>query len=271
MKRSEEDLVNATSRQHAAGASPSQPAVPEPGFGERARTLAYVGRVGTLSSLSAKHPGWPFGSVMPYALDDAGSPLFLISSMAMHTQNVTRDPRAALMIAQHTGLADALGSARVTLMGNTVKAAPQDLEAVRARYLASYENAKYWVDFEDFAFYRLEILDIYYVGGFGVMGWLSAADYYAAEADPLADAAAGILAHINAGHGDAMILLGREHSGLEATEAQMTAVDRLGFHLRLKTAEGMKGTRIAFSNEARTPQRVREVLVEMVKKARRGS
>jgi hypothetical protein len=271
MKRSEEDLVNATSRQHAAGASPSQPAVPEPGFGERARTLAYVGRVGTLSSLSAKHPGWPFGSVMPYALDDAGSPLFLISSMAMHTQNVTRDPRAALMIAQHAGLEDALGSARVTLMGNTVKAAPQDLEAVRARYLASYENAKYWVDFEDFAFYRLEIMDVYYVGGFGVMGWLSAADYYAAEADPLADAAAGILAHMNAGHGDAMILLGREHSGLEATEAQMTAVDRLGFHLRLKTAEGMKGTRIAFSNEARTPQRVREVLVEMVKKARRGS
>jgi hypothetical protein len=96
-----EGMVNASSRQHAAGASPGGPAAPEPSFGERARTLAYVGRVGTLSSLSAKHPGWPFGSVMPYALDERGSPLFLISSMAMHTQNVTRDPRAALMIAQH--------------------------------------------------------------------------------------------------------------------------------------------------------------------------
>jgi hypothetical protein len=260
--------VSTPSRQHAAGASPSQPAVPEPSFGERARTLAYVGRVGTLSSLSAKHPGWPFGSVMPYALDERGSPLFLISSMAMHTQNITRDQRSALMIAQHAGLDDALGSARVTLLGNAVKAPPEDLDAVRARYLASYDNAKYWVDFEDFAFYRLEIIDVYYVGGFGVMGWLTAEDYYAAEADPLADSAAGILAHMNADHTGSMILLARRHAGLDATEAQMTAVDRLGFHLRLKTAEGMKGTRIAFSSEARTPQQVRQVLVEMVKQAR---
>lgn len=259
--------MSATSRQHAAGASSSQPAIPEPTFGERARTLAHVGRVGTLSSLSTKHPGWPFGSVMPYALDERGSPLFLISSMAMHTQNVARDARVALMVAQHAGLDDALGSARVTLMGNAVKVGPEDRASVRERYLASYENAKYWVDFEDFSFYRLEIIDVYYVGGFGVMGWLSAEDYYAAEADPLADAAAGILSHMNADHVDSMILLARKHAGLEATEAQMTAVDRLGFHLRLKTAEGMKGTRIAFLNEARTPQQVREVLVAMVKQA----
>jgi putative heme iron utilization protein len=262
--------LSTTSRQHGAGASPANKDVPEPSFGERARTLAYVGRVGTLSSSSAKHPGWPFGSVMPYALDERGSPLFLISSRAMHTQNVARDPRAALMIAQHAGLDDALGSARVTLMGNAAKVTPEDLAAVRERYIASYENARYWVDFEDFSFYRLEIIDVYYVGGFGVMGWLSAEDYYAAEADPLADSAAGILSHMNADHVEAMILLAREHAGLEAAEAQMTAVDRLGFHLRLKTAEGMKGTRIAFSNEARTPQQVREVLVAMVKKARGG-
>jgi hypothetical protein len=153
-------------------------------------------------------------------------------------------------------------------MGNAAKVAPEDLAAVRALYLASYENARYWVDFEDFSFYRLEIIDVYYVGGFGVMGWLSAEDYYAAEADPLADSAAGILSHMNADHVEAMILLAREHAGLEATEAQMTAVDRLGFHLRLKTAEGMKGTRIAFSNEARTPGQAREVLVAMVKTAR---
>jgi len=263
--------VSVTSRQHAAGASPSQPAAPEPSFAERARTLAYVGRVGTLASLSAKHPGWPFGSVMPYALDERGSPLFLISSMAMHTQNVLRDPRAALLIAHHESLEDALGSARVTLMGNVGKVPSEELEMVRARYLRSYENARYWVDFEDFAFYRLAIIDAYYVGGFGVMGWLSAEDYYAAEADPLADSAAGILAHMNADHVDAMILLARTHAGLEATEAQMTAVDRLGFHLRLKTAEGMKGARIAFSIEARTPQQAREILVEMVKKGRARS
>ena len=71
------------------------PAVPEPTFAERARTLAYLGRTGTLATLSRRHPGHPFASVMPYALDDAGRPLFLISSMAMHTQNLEADARAS--------------------------------------------------------------------------------------------------------------------------------------------------------------------------------
>jgi len=43
-----------------------------------------------------------------------------------------------------------------------------------------------------------------------------------------------------------MILLARSHARLEATEATMTSVDRMGFSLRLKTPEGMKGTRINF-------------------------
>ena len=37
---------------------------------------------------------------------------------------------------------------------------------------------------------------------------------------------------------DAVVLPARTRAGLEATEAAMTAVDRLGFHLPLKTAEG---------------------------------
>jgi hypothetical protein len=48
----------------------------------------------------------------------------------------------------------------------------------------------------------------------------------------------------------------------------MTAVDRLGFHLRLKTAEGMKGTRINFLREVQSADETRKVLVEMVRAAR---
>ena len=50
----------------------------------------------------------------------------------------------------------------------------------RAIYLARHANSKYWVDFEDFSFYRLEVVDVYYVGGFGVMGWVAASDYTSA-------------------------------------------------------------------------------------------
>ncbi len=117
-------------------------------------------------------------------------------------------------------------------------------------------------------FYRMAIADTYFVGGFGVMGWVTAEDYRQAAPDPLADVAAGIIRHMNEDHPDALALLARVHANIEATEAQMTAVDRLGFHVRLKTAEGMRGTRVAFTHEATNKQQVREVLVEMVKQAR---
>ena len=103
------------------------------------------------------------------------------------------------------------------------------------------------------------------------MGWVEAQDYEQATPDPLAEAGPGILAHMNADHVDAMILLAGLHAGIEATEATMTAVDRLGFSLRLKTANGVKGARINFLHEVATPQDTRAVLVEMVRQARARS
>jgi putative heme iron utilization protein len=257
----------ASTRKHA-GPATTGPAVPEPAFAERVRTLAYLGRTGSLSTLSRKQPGFPFGSVMPYGLDERGRPTFLISTMAMHTQNLQADPRASLLITQQGADADPLGASRVTLIGNVSLVPPADLGAVRELYLARYENSKYWVDFEDFSFYRMEVLDIYYVGGFGVMGWVTVPEYELAQPDPLAEDAAGILEHMNADHQDALILLARIHAGIESEQASMTAVDRLGFHVRLKTAEGMRGARVAFLREVRNSEETRKVLVEMVQQAR---
>jgi putative heme iron utilization protein len=163
---------------------------------------------------------------------------------------------------------DPLGASRVTLVGNVLPVPKAEVAGARELYLARYANSKYWVDFEDFSFYRMEIVDVYYVGGFGVMGWVSAADYSSARPDPLADSASGIIQHMNADHADALILLARTFAGMESTEAVMTSVDRLGFHVRVKTADGMRGTRIAFLREVSNPLDARNVLVEMTAQAR---
>ena len=252
---------SASSRQHAS-TGPQGPQLPEPSHAERVRTLIDTRSQGTLSTLSAKLPGYPFGSLMPYALDEQGRPVFLISNMAMHTQNLKRDGRASLFFEQAAADRDPLGAARGTLVGDV---APVASEEVRALYLARHENSKYWVDFKDFGFFRLEPVDVYYVGGFGVMGWVSAAEYRAARPDPLAEAAAGIIAHMNADHENSLIGLAKKYAGMEATSAAMTSVDRLGFTLRLKTAEGMKGARVNFLREVKTALETRAVLVEMVK------
>jgi hypothetical protein len=205
---------------------------------------------------------------MPYGLDNQGRPIFLISTMAMHTQNLNADSRASLLVAQEDAGGDPLGAARVTLVGTVTPIAEPEASAAREIYLARHANSRYWVDFEDFSFYRMDVADVYYVGGFGVMGWISASDYGSSQPDPLTDSMAEIIAHMNADHKDALIPLAREFAGIESQEATMIAVDRLGFHMRLKTPDGMRGTRIAFLREVRNPEEIRSVLVQMVQQSR---
>ncbi|MBF8298065.1 MAG: Pyridoxamine 5'-phosphate oxidase [candidate division NC10 bacterium] len=247
---------------------PETPPVPEPTYAERARTLVYLGRIGTLSTLSRKHPGQPFGSVMPYSLDAQGRPLFLISTMAMHTQNLQADPRASLLVTQPSWTGDPLAAGRVTLMGEARPLTEADAALARQAYLARHSNAAYWVDFEDFSFYRLEIADIYFVGGFAAMDWVSADEYLAARPDPLADTAAGIIEHMNHDHADALITFARVLAGTESDEAVMISVDRLGFKLRLKSGPRLSGARIPFPREVTTTEQCRAVLIEMLRDAR---
>ena len=190
-----------------------------------------LGLIGSLSTQSQKVPGFPFGSMMPYAADNFGRPIFFVSSMAMHTHNLRQDPRASLL------------------------------------YLSRYENAKYWQEYSDFAYYRLQVSAVYFIGGFGVMGWISAEDYRSASPDPLASAAAGIIRHMNNDHADALRLIARRFAGEESDEAAITAVDRLGFHLRLKSGERIHGTRVAFLREVKNTEEARAVFVEMVRQA----
>jgi len=260
-------MTTSSSRKHAGPAS-DQPPVPEPTFAERARTLAYLGRLGSLSTLSRKQPGFPFGSVMPYGLDDHGRPIFLISTMAMHTQNLQADHRASLLVTQQDTDGEPLGASRVTLVGNVLPVPNTDLPEARKLYLERHANSKYWVDFEDFSFYRMNVVDVYYVGGFGVMGWISDSEYDRSQPDPLADAMAEIIGHMNADHKDALVLLARTFARLKSTEATMTTVDRLGFHVRLKTPDGVRGVRIAFLREVSNPAETRKAFVEMLQQAR---
>ncbi len=251
--------------QHASSLPPST--APEPTYAERARTLIERESIGMLSTNSAKHPGWPFGSVMPYALAPDGSPVFLISGMAVHTQNALADPRASLLVMQSGSESDPLGQARATLLG-TVSAIEQVPDELRQAYLERHPNARHWVGYSDFGFFRMDVTQIYFVGGFGVMGWVAAEDYAAAEADPLAHVAARILEHMNQDHADALRAITARFGNLDAEEATMVSCDRLGFGVRARTAEGMKGLRIAFPEEVRSAEDARRVLVAMTKAAR---
>src|ERR1700674_2251941 len=67
------------------------------------------------------------------------------------------------------------------------------------------------------------------------MGWVAASEYDRSQPDPLADSMDEIIQQMNADHKDELVLIARNFAHIESQEATMTAVDRLGFHVRVKT------------------------------------
>ena len=240
--------------------------IPTPTHAERARTLVAQIKTGTLCTLAAEPEGYPYGSFVTVAFDD-GNPVFLVSTMAEHTRNLQRDSRASLLVAEG-GSEDPLANGRVTLLGPCTQVEGDD-GVSRAAFLATHPNAAYYVDFGDFAFWKLEVESIRYIGGYGRMSWVDAADWHAAEPDPLAGAAAGVIAHMNDDHADAMVLYCKAFSkATDIDAASMTGIDRYGFEVSAVTAEGPRPVRLAFPAPVRTPEEARAAFVTMLRDAR---
>jgi putative heme iron utilization protein len=103
------------------------------------------------------------------------------------------------------------------------------------------------------------------------MDWLTVSGYETARPDPLAEAGAGIIEHMNRDHADALILYARVLGGLPAEAAEMVAVDRLGFKLRIRADDGLHARRLGFPREVTTAEQCRVVLIEMLADCRRAS
>ncbi len=248
--------------------TPGSESVAEPIFAERVRTMLHRSRSGALSTWSAKLEGFPFGSLMPYGTSPDGSPTFFVSTLALHTKNLRRDPRASLLVAAEPGASDPLAAGRVTLVGEVGPVDEADLVAVRDEYLERHPASRAWVGFGDFSFQRLAVREAYFVAGFAAMGWIGGEELRAARPDPLADAAAGIVAHMNEDHAEALALYCRAFADLPATGARMTDVDRLGFRLRADAGGETHDLRLAFPEPVETPEATRKALVGMVREAR---
>jgi putative heme iron utilization protein len=188
----------------------SGPAVRAPSHAERCRTLALQATSATLSTIAREPRGFPYGSLVTVAVDDVGRPLLLLSELAEHTGNLQTHPEASVLLTEPLGGHDQpLALGRVTILGPCAKVAAAERAGVREAFLRHQPSATYYVDFDDFDFYRVEPTALRYVGGFGRMSWVSTEDYRSAEPDPLAAAASGILKHMNDDHADAVLAYAR--------------------------------------------------------------
>ena len=253
-------------------APPTNPA-PEPSHAERVRTLVAGQTRGSLSTLAVDPPGTPFGSIVTYGLDGRGRPVSFVSTLAEHTRNLLADPRASLLVLEAVPDGnDPLAASRATLLGRMERVADEaEAEAAKVAYLVANPQA-FYVAYGDFLCVRLEVEHVRYVGGFGRMSWVDPGDYAAAEPDPLAAHAAGIVAHMNADHAGALVELCHAYAGrVDVTAARMTAIDRYGFEVVADVTgpRQQSAFRVGFRTEQAAPDGVRKELVAMLHAARR--
>lgn len=261
-------------RDHArpeGGADPDSlwdPAVRVPTHAERARTLAAGERSGTLSTLAQEPAGYPYGSLVTFALVD-GEPVFLISALAEHTKNLIADPRASLLVTE-AGHDNPLALGRLTLIGDAARIDdPGERDAAKAAMLAAHPTAAGYVGYRDFSLWRLSVRSVRYIGGFGRMSWLTREAWREAEPDPLAPHAPGIVRHMNEDHAEALVRACRAFTRAKgASVVRMTGIDQYGFDLAVGMPSGERPARIAFESPVTTLDEARKAMVRIAKEAR---
>jgi len=226
------------------------------------RSLIRTALKGALATVH-KATGHPYASLVLTATEPDGTPVFLISRLALHTQNLESDPRATLLVDGTGNAEDPMTGARVTLIGNvrTTQSA-----TARARFLARHPAAEGYADFADFAFYALQPERAHFIGGFGRIVDLDAANLLLTleGADPLIAAEPDIVSHMNADHADALELYATKLLGAEAGAWRMTGIDPEGCDL----VWGARALRLPFGARIATPADARHELVRLAEDAR---
>jgi len=233
---------------------------------EDARSLVgYSTGYAVLSTLSKSLDGYPSGSVVGFAPDENGLPVFCFSTMSSHTPDLVRDPKAALTVtaAGFQGAADG----RVTLVGDISRVKHDDEVAqLRETYKAVHPNA-FWVEFGDFLWFRMtELKAVRFIGGFARAGDIGADDYKAAEVDPIQAFAAPVMSHMNDDHGSSTVAMVEHYIGLDQVEkADLVALDKLGFNVAITRLGQTFKLRLPFPRPATDRKDVKALIVEMSK------
>lgn len=227
---------------------------------KNARLLLLKEYRGVLSTHSLAMPGFPFGSVVPYCLNEDGWPLILISRIAQHTRNLKADPRCSLLVSERDA-ADVQLNGRLTLMAEALQLnEPLSVERAAERYYRYFPESRDYHRVHDFDFWVLQPVRWRFIGGFGAIHWLE----QAAQPNPFAGAKGGegdMLEHMNDDHA-AAIAHYVEQAGLPTTaEARMVGIDAEGFHLRIGQAVHW----LPFPSTCSTAMEVRQALVAMAR------
>eukprot|EP00178_Gracilaria_changii_P023178 TRINITY_DN69_c0_g1_i1.p1 TRINITY_DN69_c0_g1~~TRINITY_DN69_c0_g1_i1.p1 ORF type:complete len:351 (+),score=57.10 TRINITY_DN69_c0_g1_i1:5257-6309(+) len=235
----------------------------------RARTLVQVCTTGTLCTASHKHDGAPFGSHVDYILDADGCPIFLLANGAAHTRNLGLEKRCSLFVQPPSNFGQ--DGCRVTLVGDIQCLPEEQLDISRDAYIHVHAHAADALQYPDlFKFYKMNLRDVFFVAGYGVLSqWVNVDEFCGAEADPLAYDAPAIVRNLNENKEEDLRRLCKVFLGdPDPKVCKMTALDRLGFDMRVKDSTGAyREYRVAFREEVSNRFDVQSALIKAFQEA----
>ncbi|MBR0966352.1 pyridoxamine 5'-phosphate oxidase family protein [Bradyrhizobium diazoefficiens] len=238
---------------------------PTPDFdpGKLARSLLGRSRQGALATLMVGS-GDPYCSLVNLASHPDGSPILLISGLAVHTRNILADSRVSLMLDERAA-GDPLEGARIMLSGRAEQAAA-DKEILQRRYLGAHPSAEAFVSFRDFSFFPIRPTGIHLVAGFGRIVDLKPEQFLTdlTGADDLLAAEEGAVAHMNEDHRDAMGLYATRLLGAPEGDWRCTGCDPEGLDMQ----DGQTALRLDFPERVTNGTALRKMLVRLVSEAR---
>lgn len=229
-----------------------------------ARSLLRRSRQGALATLMAGS-GDPYCSLVNIASHPDGSPILLISQLALHTKNILADSRVSLMLDERAA-GDPLEGARVMLAGTAEPAGGNDEPVVRRRYLNAHPSAEAFVEFKDFSFFRIRPQGAHLVAGFGRIVDLKPEQFLTdvADAGSLLEAEQDAVEHMNADHRDAMGLYATRLLGAAVADWRCTGCDPDGIDIQAGDAT----LRLDFPQRISTPAALRQTLKQLADRAR---
>ena len=221
-------------------------------------------RQGALATLMAGS-GDPYCSLVNVASHPDGSPILLISRLALHTKNILGDARVSLMLDERAE-GDPLEGSRIMLAGRAEEAGTAEVAILRRRYLNAHPSAEVFVDFKDFSFFRIRPAALHLVAGFGRIIDLTPEQFLTdiSGAEALLEAEQGAIEHMNDDHQEAMNLYATRLLGGSAADWRCTGCDPDGIDM----AAGAKVLRLDFQERVTGPGVLRKMLVKLVTDAR---
>ncbi|KAL9235547.1 hypothetical protein vseg_010297 [Gypsophila vaccaria] len=196
-----------------------------------------------MSRMHHRRQGYPFGSLVDFAPDTMGHPIFSFSPLAIHTRNLLADPRCTLVV-QIPGWSG-LSNARVTIFGDVVPLPEDQQEWAHKQYMRKHQQgpSQQW---GNFYYFRMQnISDIYFIGGFGTVAWVDVKEYENLKPDKIAiEGGEQYLKELNAIFSKPLReLLSNE---IEVDDAALISIDSRGTDVRVRQGAQFNIQRISF-------------------------